>query len=39
MEGVLNLKSENFLGGNNVHHLIIIGLGIGAIYLLAKKKA
>ena len=26
MEGVLDIKSPNFLGGNNVHNVIQIGL-------------
>ena len=26
MEGVLEIKSPNFLGGNNVHNVIQIGL-------------
>jgi|TARA_R110000803_G_scaffold109722_2_gene178102 hypothetical protein len=26
MEGILDIKSPQFLGGNNVHNLITIGL-------------
>ena len=28
MKDVLNIKSPNFLGGNNVHNVILIGLGV-----------
>ena len=37
MGDFLNIQSDKFLGGNNVHHVIIIGLGIAAVYLLTKK--
>lgn len=30
--GLLDLKSPNFLGGNNVHNLIIIGLAAFIAY-------
>lgn len=33
MNGVADLKSPNFLGGNNVHNLILI---IGVSYLCYK---
>jgi hypothetical protein len=26
MQGFFDFKSPNFLGGNNVHHVVIIGL-------------
>jgi hypothetical protein len=38
MPDFLNPKKDNFLGGNNIHHVIIIGLAATAVYLLAKKK-
>ena len=38
MEGVLDYKSPNFLGGNNVHHVIIIGLLGYLVYLEVKEK-
>jgi len=38
MPDFLNIKSDKFLGGNNVHHVIIIGLGIAAVVALYKKK-
>lgn len=37
MQGILDVKSANFLGGNNVHHLIIIGIGLYCAYKLTKK--
>jgi len=40
MNDFLNPSSSNdkFLGGNNVHHVIIIGLAATAVFLLWKKK-
>lgn len=38
MPDFLNPKKDNFLGGNNIHHVIIISLAATAVYLLAKKK-
>jgi hypothetical protein len=32
MTGVLDIKSPNFLGGNNVHNLILIGLSLAIGY-------
>jgi hypothetical protein len=32
MTGVLDIKSPNFLGGNNVHNVIIIALCLGIGY-------
>lgn len=32
MTGVLDIKSPNFLFGNNVHNVIIIGLCLGIGY-------
>jgi len=29
MTGVLDIQSPNFLGGNNVHNVIIIALSLG----------
>ena len=38
MEGFLNIKDPNtFLGGQNVHNLIIIGLLSSIIYKQVKK--
>ena len=28
MKEVLNFKSPNFLGGTNIHNMILIGLGL-----------
>jgi hypothetical protein len=34
---MFNIKDQNtFLGGQNVHNLIIIGLGVTSVVLLAK---
>ncbi len=33
---MLDLQSPNFLGGNNVHHLIIIGMLAYVIYECKK---
>jgi len=34
---MFNIKDPNtFLGGQNVHNLIIIGLGVTSVVLLAK---
>lgn len=38
MNGVLDLKSENFLFGNNVHHVLIIGGIAFLIYLELKEQ-
>jgi hypothetical protein len=39
MEGVLDIKSPNFLFGNNVHNLVIIGLlGLIAVKVGAFKR-
>lgn len=32
MTGVLDIKSPNFLGGNNIHNVIIIALSVGIAY-------
>lgn len=37
MKDLLNIKSPNFLGGNNVHHVIQIGLLVAIAYKLYKK--
>jgi hypothetical protein len=37
MNGVFDPKSPNFLGGNNVHHLVIIGLLTFLVVKAAKK--
>ncbi len=36
MTKYLDIKSEEFLGGNNVHHLIIIA-GVGTLVYFAWK--
>lgn len=38
MNGVLNPTSPNFLGGNNVHHLVIIGMLTVLVVKAFKKK-
>jgi hypothetical protein len=37
MQGILDVKSPNFLGGNNVHHVVIIGLLLYVTYKVSKK--
>jgi hypothetical protein len=37
MPEVLDVKSTGFLGGNNVHHLVIIGLLGFLVYKAVKK--
>ena len=37
MKGFVDIKSESFLGGNNVHHLIIIA-ALGFLVYKAVKK-
>ena len=37
MNGFLDFKSPNFLGGNNVHHVVIIGLLAYLTYKAVKK--
>lgn len=36
MEGLLDIKSQNFLGGNNVHNLVTIGLLVALVYKAYK---
>jgi hypothetical protein len=36
MNGLLDLKSPNFLGGNNVHNLVTIGLLAFLVYKQVK---
>jgi hypothetical protein len=38
MEGVLDIKSPNFLGGNNVHNVIQIGLLLLVAYKVGAFK-
>lgn len=37
MGDFLNIQSPNFLGGNNVHNVIIITLAAAAVWKLYKK--
>lgn len=38
MEGILDIKSPNFLGGNNVHNVIQIGLLLLVAYKVGAFK-
>jgi hypothetical protein len=37
MTGFFDVKSANFLGGNNVHHLLLLGAVGFLVYKAAKK--
>lgn len=36
MQGFLDIKSPNWLGGNNVHNTVTIGLLIFIVYKMTK---
>ena len=37
--GLLDVKSPNFLGGNNIHHVLIIVLLVLVLGAVSKSKA
>tara|TARA_R100001443_G_scaffold100288_1_gene107636 strand:- start:6659 stop:6790 length:132 start_codon:yes stop_codon:yes gene_type:complete len=39
MQGLLDIKSPNFLGGNNVHHVLIIVLLLLILQGVTKGRA